>query len=123
MTNLDNGKRVDVRITDRGPFINGRVIDLSLAAAREIDMIQSGVASVRLRIIEPPQERYTVQAGAFSTRERAESFAKRFDNARVAESGSLFRVLVGLALPLADAERLAERIRRISGEAMVVPDR
>ncbi len=39
---LDNGKKIDVRITDRGPFIRGRIIDLSKAAARDIDMLRSG---------------------------------------------------------------------------------
>lgn len=54
VTNLRNGKQVDVRITDRGPFVNGRIIDLSLAAARELDMVRAGVVPVRLRVIQPP---------------------------------------------------------------------
>ncbi len=57
VTNLTNGKQVDVRITDRGPFIDGRIIDLSLAAAREIDMVRAGIAKVRLRVIDPPVNR------------------------------------------------------------------
>ena len=52
--NLDNGKRVDVRITDRGPFVDGRIIDLSHAAARAIDMLGPGTARVSIRIIPPP---------------------------------------------------------------------
>lgn len=55
VTNLSNGKRVDVRINDRGPFVHGRIIDLSQAAARNIDMLRSGTARVRLRVIAPPQ--------------------------------------------------------------------
>src|SRR6266851_5922354 len=55
VTNLTNGKRVDVRITDRGPFAHGRIIDLSQAAAREIDMLGAGTAHVRLRVIVPPR--------------------------------------------------------------------
>ncbi|MEP5938701.1 MAG: septal ring lytic transglycosylase RlpA family protein [Erythrobacter sp.] len=51
VTNARNGRSVVVRINDRGPFIRGRVIDLSRAAARKIGMIQSGHASVRLEII------------------------------------------------------------------------
>jgi rare lipoprotein A len=54
VTNLANRKRVDVRITDRGPFINGRIIDLSLAAAREIDMVQAGIVRVRIKVIHKP---------------------------------------------------------------------
>ena len=53
--NLSNGKHVEVRVTDRGPFIDGRVIDLSLAAAREIDMVRSGTTRVRLKVIAPPK--------------------------------------------------------------------
>jgi rare lipoprotein A len=54
VTNLANKKRVDVRITDRGPFINGRIIDLSLAAAREIDMVQAGIVRVKIKVIPKP---------------------------------------------------------------------
>ena len=54
VTNLSNGKQVDVRITDRGPFVRGRVIDLSMAAARQIDMLRAGTVRVRLKVIEPP---------------------------------------------------------------------
>jgi rare lipoprotein A len=54
VTNLSNGKQVDVRITDRGPFIKGRIIDLSLRAAQEIDMIREGIVRVRIKIIAAP---------------------------------------------------------------------
>lgn len=52
--NLENGKSVMVRINDRGPFVKGRIIDLSYAAAKKIDMIEKGTAPVRLRIISKP---------------------------------------------------------------------
>ncbi len=48
VTNLRNGRRVKVKITDRGPFVEGRIIDLSFAAAQELDMLKDGVVSVRL---------------------------------------------------------------------------
>jgi rare lipoprotein A len=51
--NLDNGRRVVVRVTDRGPFVGGRVIDLSRAAADEIGLIGPGVARVELRVLGP----------------------------------------------------------------------
>ena len=54
VTNLDNGKRVTVRITDRGPFAKGRILDLSHAAARAIEMLGPGTARVRLRVIKTP---------------------------------------------------------------------
>jgi rare lipoprotein A len=50
--NLTNGKKVLVKINDRGPFVDGRIIDLSYAAAREIDMIGDGTAPVRIRVLE-----------------------------------------------------------------------
>jgi len=52
--NLENGKSVIVRINDRGPFVKGRIIDLSYAAAKKIDMIEKGTARVRLTIISKP---------------------------------------------------------------------
>jgi rare lipoprotein A len=54
VTNLSNGKQVNVRINDRGPFVKGRIIDLSMAAAREIDMVRAGTARVRLKVIDAP---------------------------------------------------------------------
>jgi len=49
VTNLYNNKSVVVLINDRGPFIRGRIIDLTKAAAREIDMVGAGVAKVKIR--------------------------------------------------------------------------
>lgn len=51
VTNLDNGKSVVVRVNDRGPFVNNRIIDLSKAAAEKLDFIQSGTAKVRVEIL------------------------------------------------------------------------
>lgn len=48
VTNLRNGKTVKVRINDRGPFVKGRIIDLSKKAARRIDLIQRGVGEVKI---------------------------------------------------------------------------
>jgi rare lipoprotein A len=50
VTHLNNGRSVVVRITDRGPFVDGRVIDLSRAAARQLKMIEAGVARVRIEV-------------------------------------------------------------------------
>ena len=72
VTNLKNGRTVNVRVIDRGPFVDGRIIDLSKAAAREIEMIGPGVAPVRLEVIAAPMDFpandfYAVQIGVFST--------------------------------------------------------
>lgn len=53
VTNLDNDRRVIVRVNDRGPFVGGRIIDLSYAAAHRIGMVEEGVAAVRIRALEP----------------------------------------------------------------------
>ena len=52
VTNLANGKKVLVRINDRGPYIKGRIIDLSLEAAKEIDLLKKGVTNVRIEVYE-----------------------------------------------------------------------
>ena len=70
VTNLGNSQSVVVKITDRGPFIDGRIIDLSLAAAKEIDVYRPGIAKVRVEAFAPPEGsdpagRWCVQIGAF----------------------------------------------------------
>lgn len=49
VTNIANGKSVTVRINDRGPFVAGRIIDLSRAAAKQIDMVNAGVVKVKIQ--------------------------------------------------------------------------
>ena len=53
VTNLSNGRWVVVKVNDRGPFIEGRILDLSFAAALEIEMVQQGTAKVMIEIVEP----------------------------------------------------------------------
>lgn len=53
VTNLRNGRSVEVRVNDRGPYVDGRIIDLSYAAARELAALSDGVVSVRLRVLPP----------------------------------------------------------------------
>ena len=76
VTHLLNGTSVVVRINDRGPFIPGRIIDLSKAAAREIDMISSGTARVRIQALStdpaPAAGALTVQVGAYGLPANAE---------------------------------------------------
>jgi len=52
VTNLENNKIVIVRVNDRGPFKEGRIMDLSMGAAKEIDLIRNGTARVRLEVVE-----------------------------------------------------------------------
>ena len=76
VTNVKTGKSAVVRITDRGPFIGERVIDLSLAAAKAVDVWEPGTAWVRLELLGTPVPlnsggKWAVQIGAFDTREAA----------------------------------------------------
>ncbi|HLI19811.1 MAG TPA: septal ring lytic transglycosylase RlpA family protein [Stellaceae bacterium] len=54
VTDLKTGKSVDVTITDRGPYVNGRVIDLSKAAAKKLGIVKKGLAPVRITSVAPP---------------------------------------------------------------------
>jgi rare lipoprotein A len=70
VTNLNNGRSVTVRINDRGPFVKGRIIDLSFAAAKAIDMIGAGTAPVKLEILteispKKSSQKFSVQVGSF----------------------------------------------------------
>ncbi len=124
VSNLENGKSVNVRINDRGPFAGGRIIDLSLAAAGEIDMVRSGTARVRLKVIRAPQPEYAVQTGVFSNRARADAFLKTlsFPEAHLVQDQNRWRVVVGSEMTKDAAEALAVQIRKSGGEAMVVRD-
>ena len=54
VTNLSNGRWVEVKVNDRGPFIEGRVLDLSFAAALELEMVQAGTSEVMIEILKTP---------------------------------------------------------------------
>jgi rare lipoprotein A len=137
VTNLTNGKKVRVRITDRGPFVRGRIIDLSRAAAREIDMVGAGVAKVRLEVIPPPGNStanapaeagpYAVQVGAYLNRTSAERMQKtlrsRYQDCHLVRRDGetvLWRVLIGHETTEQAAQELAARLRLEFGEAFVV---
>jgi rare lipoprotein A len=124
VTNLKNGKQVDVRITDRGPFVEGRIIDLSLGAARVLDMVGMGIAPVRLALVSaltnPMTGFFTVQVGAFLSRDNAERLRRqmqeRYSFAVIQEydapQGLFYRVRVG-KLGAEDAARnFAEQLRQ-----------
>lgn len=67
VTNLDNGKRVVVKVNDRGPFVDNRLIDLSYAAATAIDMVQRGTTRVEVRAVAPPPDAYRTGATVAAT--------------------------------------------------------
>ena len=125
VTNLTNNKIVTVRIIDRGPFVDNRIIDLSKAAARQIDLLGPGIGPVRLEVIAAPQDIpaddfYAVQVGVFSILENAErlraDMEKRFGTAKLVPilgTSPRWRVLVGKEATIENAQRLAASL---SGE-------
>lgn len=132
VTNLTNNKTVSVRIIDRGPFVDGRIIDLSKAAARQIEMIGAGISRVRLEVIAAPadipvDDFYAVQVGAFSVYENAErlraGYEQRFGVARLVPMlGTVprWRVLVGKEPSVSGAQQLAATLAAEKREAFVV---
>lgn len=118
VTNLSNGRRIVARVNDRGPFTDGRIIDLSRGSAEALGMLQAGMGEVRVRYLgraprqgggaplqyagaaAPAHENgtYWIQAGAFSDRGAARRVADRLgDRATVdmTPGSALYRVLVG----------------------------
>ncbi|KPJ82220.1 MAG: hypothetical protein AMJ58_02240 [Gammaproteobacteria bacterium SG8_30] len=114
VTNLQNGRSVVVRVNDRGPFKDNRVIDLSYVAAAKLDMIREGTAMVEVRSVGPSSPaarpvapangRFFAQAGAFTEEDNARRLARRlaeagFDNVLVvaarADGRDVHRVRIG----------------------------
>src|SRR6056297_3462232 len=92
--NTGNNKAVSVRINDRGPYVDDRVIDLSRRAAREIDMENTGTASVRIILLEEGdrpvaaglvtnQETFTIQLASFNSEAEAKAFVKQTEGTRI----------------------------------------
>ena len=142
VTNLVNGRRVVVKVNDRGPFVDNRLIDLSYAAATQLDMIRTGTTRVEVRAVAPPLdafrnaptvaaaqplpaaavERMFVQIGAFAQPENAERLVARlrasgFANPTVvsepANRRMLHRVRLGPVASAVEFDQLNARLRSI----------
>jgi len=125
VTNLENGKDVIVKINDRGPFVEGRLIDLSHAAATSIGMLRNGTANVKIDVVTAPGRSsdffvpiYTVQVGSFSNQENALAFKDRlstsYDDVRIEtfklEGEKYYRVRIGHFYRREQAERLSNKL-------------
>lgn len=139
VTNLENGRKVIVRVNDRGPFHDNRLIDLSYSAATKLGIVAKGTGLVEVRAITPGKARQTVvalerekqpiqqtgsavmylQVGAFSTLSRAEQVKRRLqqdivDNISIVPvkrlRGTLYRVRIGPLASVADGDSLAARL-------------
>src|SRR6185295_18014898 len=138
VTNRSNGESVDVRINDRGPFVNGRIIDLSLAAAQKIEMVRAGIVPVKVKVLkestaatvavtmEAPvgvpvnaQPVYAVQVGAFENLKSAEDLKGRLERKfsevsiqTFAGNTTVYRVRIGSEPDMESARKLASQVRR-----------
>ncbi|WP_340106633.1 septal ring lytic transglycosylase RlpA family protein [Rhodohalobacter sp. 8-1] len=125
--NNDNGQSVRVRINDRGPYVDDRIIDLSRRAAREIEMEDTGTANVQIILLEEGdrpvasglvtnQETFTIQLASYNTEAEALAFARRTNGTRVEQvtlSGrQVYRVYYGTYDTAIDARDDQRRLAR-----------
>ncbi len=130
--NLENGRQVRVEINDRGPFIRGRILDLSYGAAKQIGMAEAGLAKVEIRIVSVGRgksgpistHKYAVQAGAFRDKANALSTQKRleaeFPEVTLETAGDFYRVRVGVFRKRQEADDVTKRLKRAGFDAYVV---
>ena len=126
VTNLNNGRDVEVRVIDRGPFVGDRILDLARAAAVSLDMLGTGTAPVRIELLfgpSPAGGEFTVQVGAFADRANAERLRDRllvayqpiFIQDYDAPAGHFYRVRVGRVPSPEAAQQLAAQLRASDG--------
>lgn len=129
--NLDNGKTVQVRINDRGPFAKDRIIDLSRGAAEKVDMIGPGTARVRIYVVggadnlptDLKRAQYTVQLGSYNNLEAAEKKSKEIRSSYVKEvtvnGETFYRVYFGDFYNPAIALEAQQRLEGLGHEGFV----
>jgi rare lipoprotein A len=138
VTNLDNGRCVEVTITDRGPFLKGRKIDLSHKAARMIGMLDQGTARVRISLISKlagsrevgAPLRYFVQVGSFSEQRNAEQLRRKlaasYSDVHVdrldADHRRYYRVRMGAFATRSAAEARASAAARFGFPVVIVTE-
>lgn len=132
VTNLANQRQVIVRVNDRGPFIHNRVLDLSYAAAAKLDILQAGVAKVRIEAIDPvawqaqrnAQPAY-LQVAALSNAEAARKLEARVQQltnqpSRIVSASSLHRVQLG-PVPRQQMPRVIQQLEAAQlGKPMII---
>ena len=135
VTNLQNGHQVEVRINDRGPFVKGRSIDLSYAAARTLGMLGPGTVPVRIEVLGAQRPlltaaMYTVQVGSFADRGNAlrlqSTLAGRFEGVYIAtldgQAGKYYRVRLGHFARRDDAVQFARSVTPLGLPVVIVED-
>jgi rare lipoprotein A len=115
VTNRDTSQSTELRINDRGPFVDGRILDVSYAAARLLSAVGPGTIPVRVRVVALPARSaagegpYTVQIGSFTTRARAEALRDAVGGATIAEA-----VLAGEPVYRVQVGRYPDRARAVT---------
>ena len=130
VNNLENGKETTVRINDRGPFVKDRIIDLSYAAARSIDMVGPGTAKVRLELLKVVPNPYPISIQVGSFREKANAvklqreLSPKYSPVLVEEykshDGKLFRVMVGRFKSEQEARQTKNDLRKLDLNGLMV---
>lgn len=124
--NVDNGRSVQVRINDRGPFAKDRIIDLSKKAAEEIKMVGPGTANVTLRLIDGDLENsrttdlkvatYTVQMASFDEEYKAYAHSRKIKGSRVEkiklDNSTVYRVYYGVYVDEEEANKQKQKLNR-----------
>jgi rare lipoprotein A len=110
VTNLSNGRSVVVRINDRGPFVDNRVIDLSYSAARKLDMIRNGTAFVQVEVLTPAAPVITAELPVTAPAVAAASVGVS-SVPPVAAPASTFFIQVGAYARPENAESIAHKLR------------
>ena len=136
VTHLKNGRSVVVTVNDRGPFVEGRIIDLSYAAAKMLDMVEEGVAWVKVEVLSWPDQPwkahargFTVQVGAFSRKVNAlklkEELSKVCDSVYITvletSQGRYWRVRVGSFPTRDEAQAMAEHLSASGYDVIIMP--
>ena len=134
VTNRDTSQSTEVRVNDRGPFVDGRILDVSYAAARQLGAVGAGIFPVRLRVISLPGSRadapgrdggFTVQVGSFTSRARAEALRDSVGgDAVIAESTvageTVYRVRIGSFADRAQAAPTARSLTARGFQPLIV---
>ena len=131
VTNRDTSQSAEVRVNDRGPFVEGRILDVSYAAARLLGAVGRGMIPVRVRILSLPARSspgdgpYTVQIGSFTTRARAEALRDTVNGATIAEGTvagePVYRVRVGAYPDRTQAAAAARDLTARGYHALIEP--
>ena len=120
VTNLDNGRRLKVRVNDRGPFVGGRILDLSRAAAGELGFAQAGLARVRVRYVGPAPLGGPGGGGLRLAAAPVPQVSRPVTVQPPLASSNRYEVVVGAFANLSSAQNLVDRVAP-AGVAMVKP--